>query len=229
MIDTIIKGDCLAEMKALPSGMVDLVITDPPYMIETTGGGFVGRRQYTEELAEIKDGFSVEILDELCRVMKRINCYLFCSQKQIIPLLKYFVEERNCNFNILSWHKTNPVPACGNKYLTDTEFILFFREKGVPVYGSIKTKSTYFTTPLNTSDKRLWGHPTIKPLSIIETLMINSSQEGDLILDPFMGSGTTAIACMRQKRHYLGYEINEEYYQTIQKRILQQKTELQLF
>ena len=86
------NGDCLEVMKQIPDGSVDLVVTDPPYLIETTGKGiYTNGRQYVKELKEIKDGFSEQVLDELCRVMRKINIYIFCSQKQIIPLLDYFV------------------------------------------------------------------------------------------------------------------------------------------
>ena len=145
------NGDCLSLMRQMPEKSVDLVVTDPPYDIETSGAGLYKQedKQYVKELVGMKDGFSEEILDELCRVMKKINIYIFCSQKQIIPLLDYFVKRKGCNWNILSWHKSNPIPACGNKYLTDTEFILFFREKGVKVYGSFDTKKTYYAHALS--------------------------------------------------------------------------------
>lgn len=148
--DYIEQGDCLELMKQIPDGSIDLVVTDPPYLIETTGAGIYKQagKQYVKELNGIKDGFSEEVLDELCRIMKKINVYFFCSQKQIIPLLDCFVKGKKCNWNLLSWHKSNPVPACGNKYLTDTEFILFFREKGVKIGGEFKTKFTYYVTPL---------------------------------------------------------------------------------
>ena len=213
-IDNIYNMDCLEGMKQIPDGTIDLCVTDPPYLIETQGGGIYTQedKQYVKELNDIKDGFRTEILDELCRVMKRINIYLFCSQKQIIPLTDYFVTKRGCNWNLLSWHKDNPVPACGNKYLTDTEYLLFFRQKGVKLYGNFDTKRTWFNTPLNQSDKEKWGHPTIKPLGIVRTLVFNSSQEGQTILDPFMGSGTTAIACIKERRHFIGFELNKEYF-----------------
>lgn len=180
--------DCLEGMRNLPDKSVDLVVTDPPYIIDTKGAGLYKQpdKRYIQELEGIKNGFSEEILDELCRVMKKINCYFFCSQKQITPLIRYFAK-RKCNWNILSWHKTNPVPACGNKYLTDTEYILFFREPGVKLFGSFDTKRTWYATPLNTADKRKYGHPTCKPVHILKNFIINSSNEGDLVLDPFMG------------------------------------------
>lgn len=160
------------------------------------------------------DGFSEAVLDELCRVLKKINIYLFCSQRQIMPLLDYFVTRHGCNWNLLTWHKSNPVPACGNKYLTDTEYILFFREKGVRVHGEFNTKRTWYVTPLNQSDKKKYGHPTIKPLEIVKNLVTNSTEPGAVVLDPFMGSGTTAVACQETGRSYIGFEINPEYHAT---------------
>lgn len=214
--NVIYNEDCLEGLKKLPDKSIDLIVTDPPYNIETSGSGIYKQKdkQYIKELNNIKDGFDPSILSEMVRVMKKINIYLWCSQKQIIPLLDYFVKEKGCNYNILTWHKSNPVPACGNKYLTDTEFCLFFREKGVKIHGTFNTKFTYYVTPLNQKDKKMWGHPTIKPLDIIENLIINSSLENDIVLDPFMGSGTTALAAKKLNRRYIGYELDPTYYET---------------
>lgn len=232
MENEVYLGDCYEIIKNIPTNSVDLIITDPPYKVETQGAGFFGKKSdeysmnykgkkaYTyggeryvmKEIANISDGFSENILDELCRVMKKINIYIWCSQKQLFQLINYFVEKRKCNWNLITWHKTNPIPACGNKYLTDTEYCLFFREKGVRIQGSFETKFTYYVTPLNSKDKKQYGHPTIKPLNIIKNLIINSSNEGDVILDPFFGSGTTGVAAQELNRKFIGIEINEEYY-----------------
>ena len=213
-------------MKQFPDKSVDLVVTDPPYEIATSGAGLYKQddKQYVKELVGMKDGFSEEILDELCRVMKKINIYLFCSQKQIMPLLDYFVKRKGCNWNLLSWHKSNPIPACGNKYLTDTEFILFFREKGVKVYGSFETKRTYYITPLNQKDKKQYGHPTCKPEHIVANLITNSSNEGDTVLDCFMGSGTTGAVSVGINREFIGIEIDENYFSIANERIKQAKS-----
>lgn len=217
----LLHGDCLELMNDIPDRTVDLVITDPPYVIETTGAGIYKQadKQYVKELNCMKDGFSEAVLDELCRVMKKINVYFFCSQKQIIPLLDYFVKKRKCNYNLLTWHKTNPVPACGNKYLTDTEFILFFREKGVRIGGEFKTKFTYYITPLNQSEKKKYKHPTIKPVNIMENFVLNSCIEDGVVLDPFMGSGSTGVACVNTGRRFIGMELDEEYFDIATKRI----------
>lgn len=215
------NDDCLKVLKAMPSNSIDLVVTDPPFIIETSGAGIYKQadKQYVKELNFMKDGFSDEVLDELCRVMKKINVYFFCSQKQIIPLLDYFVKEKKCNWNLLRWAKVNPVPACGNKYLTDTEFILFFREKGVRIGGTFATKFTYYLSPLNQKDKKLYGHPTVKPLELVERFVLNSSEEGGVILDPFMGSGTTGAAAKKNNRDFIGIELEPKYFDIAKKRI----------
>ena len=98
------------------------------------------------------DGYDDSILEEMVRVMKKVNIYIFCSQKQIPKLLNFFLNHRKdkehilyrrkINWNLISWHKANPTPSCNNKYLSDTEYILFFRERGVEVYGTYETKKT---------------------------------------------------------------------------------------
>ena len=234
----LLHGDCLDKMKFIPSGFVDLIVTDPPYLIETSGAGIYKQKdkQYVKELNFIKDGFSKEVLDEMCRVLKKINIYIFCSQKQIVLLLDYFLKNKkteghplygkDINWNIISWHKTNPVPACGNKYLTDTEFILFFREKGVKIYGSFETKRTHYETPLNQKDKKIYGHPTVKPLNIIENFIENSSLPNDTVLDPFMGSGTTGHAAVNKNRNFIGIELEKNYYDLSKERINQAAKEV---
>ena len=228
-LNRIYNLDCVEGMKKMPDKSIDLVVTDPPYLIETSGAGIYKQadKQYVKELNDIKDGFSTDVLDELCRVMKHINCYFFCSQKQIMPLLDYFVRGKKCNWNLISWHKTNPVPACCNKYLTDTEFVLFCREKGVKIYGSFDTKRTWYASPLNQSDKKLYGHPTCKPIDIVKNFIINSSQEGAVVLDPFIGSGTTAVAAIKEKRHFIGMELNKEYYDIACERIKKERAEIE--
>ena len=230
-LNKIYNEDCLEGMKKIPSKTIDLIVSDPPYIIDNSGGGIYARddKGYVKELDEIKSGFDLKILDECCRVMKKINIYLWCSQKQIPLYLDYFVKEKGCNWNLITWHKTNPIPACGNKYLTDTEYSLFFREKGVRIYGDTSTKGTYFVTPRNISEKNLWNHPTIKPTPFFQKHIINSSLKGDIVLDPFMGSGTTAIACIREKRNFIGFELNKEYYDKACKRIQLEMAQPSLF
>ena len=221
-IDNIYNEDSYKAIKNIPDKSIDLIIIDPPYLFESTGGGGAfgkGRQRFHDDLEPLSNGINHLILHELCRVMKKTNIYIFCNQKQVYQYLVYFHYIKKCNFDILTWHKLNPIPMCNNKYLSDTEYILFFREKGVPIYGSFSTKSKYYITSKNIKDKRKYGHPTIKPEEIINNFIVNSSKENDLVADFFLGSGTTAAVSKKLNRHYLGFEINPTYFNTAKKRL----------
>lgn len=150
--------------------------------------------------------------------MKKINIYVWCNKNQLRQYIDYF-EDLGCSTELLTWHKTNPVPTCNNKYLSDTEYLLYFRKGGVKLYGSYATKKKYYVSPTNKADKEKYKHPTIKPLNIIENLIINSSQEGDTVLDCFMGSGTTGVACKNLNRNFIGIELDEQYFEIAKERI----------
>lgn len=160
----------------------------------------------------------MDLLDEFERVMKRTNIYIWCSKAQVNKLLTYYTD-KGCSTDIITWHKTNPIPTCNNTYLNDTEYCIFAREKGVKLFGSYETKRKYYVSQTNVQDKKLYNHPTIKPLNIIQNLIINSSVEGQKILDPFMGSGTTGVACRLLNRKFIGIEIDSNYYKTAVERI----------
>jgi DNA modification methylase len=226
-LDKIYLGDAYELIKKIPDKSIDLIVTDPPYDFISkhygnnyTGAGAFGKlgRAYHSELenSNIITGLNAEILKQLIRVMKKVNIYIWCNKEQILEYLEFF---KDYNMDLLTWHKTNPVPTCCNKYLSDTEYILFFREKGVKINGTYETKKKYYVSGTNKEDKKLYGHPTIKPLEIIKNLIINSSKENDVVLDAFMGSGTTAVACKELNRHFIGFELNPEIYSNSIKRL----------
>ena len=219
-------GDCLEVMKDIDDGSVDLIVTDPPYLIENTNAG--GKSKLAKSIQgmnnEIKEsqltkGFNELILGEMSRIMKNINLYVFCNHKQIPMYLDFFVKKHKCKFDILIWHKTNAMPLFNNKYLTDKEYILYFRKGAKCQPTSYEKAKTVFYQPINAKDKKKYKHPTIKPLNILETIIGNSSSENDIVLDPFLGSGTTAIACINTNRNYIGIEKDENYYNIAKERI----------
>ena len=213
------KGDCLEVMKSIPDKSIDLVIIDPPYEIKTMKGGWtIGKRKYEDEVSVMIDGFSEEILNLLCTKMKKINIYIYCSKLQLPKLLNYFINKK-CNYEILTYHKTNPTPLCGNTYLPDTEYVVFAREKGVKIYGEYKTKFKYYTDKVNKKDKKLYKHPTCKPIPFLQNHIINSSNEDDIILDCFMGSGSTGVAALNTNRKFIGIELDENYFEIAKERI----------
>ena len=167
------NDDAINVLKTLPDKSVDLVATDPPYELDqgSSAGCFgVDNRPYHKELDFVSKGIDNSYLEEICRVMKKINCYFFCNKEQLRQYIDFF-GDKGASVDLLTWHKVNPTPMCDNKYLSDTEYILFFREKGVKVYGTFETKRKWYATPTNKSGKDNYGHPTAKPLFIVENLI----------------------------------------------------------
>lgn len=169
------------------------------------------KQKQKEQYRFISRGFDFSLLDDLIRVLKKINIYVWCSKKQVGKIIAYF-ENKKCNIDILTWHKTNPTPTINNTYANDTEYCIFARETGVKIYGNYESKRKYYVTSANVDDKKKFVHPTIKPLEIIKNFAINSSKENDVVLDCFCGSGTTCVACKETGRRFIGMEINEKYY-----------------
>lgn len=128
-------------------------------------------------------------------------------------ILNYFLNlDREIYFEPIIWKKTNPTPATNNTWLPDLEYAFHFREKGVPLNNGYEIKNKGYVSPLNKKDKDLYDHPTIKPLEFVKNHLLHITQENDIVLDPFLGSGTTAVACIETNRRYIGFEISEEYY-----------------
>lgn len=241
------QDDCMNVLKTIPTGSIDLVVTDPPYEVATTGGGgsINSVKKMNVSLKELDDldianGYDFKAVnDELVRVMKRINIYIWCNKVQIPEYFNYYVNNLGCKFDILCWHKTNAMPTYSNKYLSDTEYCLYFRKGGYcnpaataaagdrdQAYEDAKTfkyeseeKALSYLAPINQMDKKLWNHPTIKPLDFTESFIRNSSKEGDVVLDCFMGSGTTGVAAIELGRDFIGIELTKEYFDIAQRRI----------
>lgn len=238
-LNKIYLGDAYELIKQVESKSVDLVVTDPPYEIkglQTKPHGlftYKGRtRKYEQEMLDngLDKGIDLSILDELVRVMKKINIYIWCNKEQIYDYLTYFVKERKCNWEMIIWAKDNPPPFTCGHYLKDKEYCLYFWEKGVKVQPTFQSGRTVYSTKTNVSDKNSFGHPTIKDIQIIENLIRNSCASG-LVFDPFVGSGTSCLAAKHLGLNYLGFEINEKYYQIACDRLqgINQKGEMNLF
>lgn len=226
-INTIYNDDAYKFVKEIPDKSIDLIYTDIPYLIYSggdSGGG--GNSKLSKrilkinkhDLKGINKGINYEILYEFKRVLKKINLFIWCSKLQIIDILNIF-NEKNINYEILTWNKTNPTPATNNVWLPDIEYCLYFREKGVKLNDGYDLKSKWYISPLNINDKKLYDHPTIKPLDLVKRHILHTTQESDLVLDCFSGSGTTCIASLETKRNYIGIEIDPKWYQTSLNRI----------
>jgi DNA modification methylase len=209
-------GDCYKLIKEIPDKSIDLIVTDPPYEIKNTKAG--GKSDFAKsiqnmndelEANQITESIDISILDDFRRVMKKINCYIWCNKSQIKMYLNYFDD---CAFDIILWRKTNAMPTFCNKYLSDKEYCLYFRKNGYCYPTTYEKAKTIYDQPINLVDKNNFEHPTIKPLNIIKTLIENSSKPNDIVFDPFVGSGTTCVGAKDLNRQYLGIEISPKWH-----------------
>jgi len=215
--------DFMEGIKQLEDNSIDLVITDPPYFFETRGKGFAKERDYLKKgLKSIgvnnkKDIITEKFLKELIRITKKINIFIFCNKAQILKILK-FANENKLSFELIPFCKTAPMPLSNNQWLPDREWGVHLF-KSCSVKGSYKTKRGFFVST-NYKDEKI-KHPCPKPVEIMKKLIINLSKEGDLVLDCFIGSGATAIACKQLKRDFIGFDINEDYIKLTEGRLSQ--------
>ena len=181
-INKIHLGNAYELIKGVETASVDLIVTDPwpPYEIEGIhGSGILKERNNNNTFEELADtdldkGIDYSILNEFMRVMKIPNIYIFCNKPMIPKYYKYFVEEQGCNWEILILAKTDPIPFCGTHYLVDKEYCLFFWKTGAYINIPFDRAKTVFIKKRNVADKNDYGHPTVKPIDLIETLIKNS-------------------------------------------------------
>ena len=134
--------------------------------------------------------------------------------------MNIFIGKYKSRFNLLVWCKTNPTPASNGSWLPDIEYCLVFKEDGTPRYNDgYELKSKWYVSQINKADKDLYDHPTIKPLELVKRHILHSTKEGDTILDCFMGSGTTGVACKELNRNFIGIEIDKQYFKIAEDRI----------
>lgn len=219
---TIYNGDCLEVMDDIPNDSINLIVTDPPYKLDNHGGGqnetWFRNLNQTNHLEFISNGFNKEILDKFIDICFPLNAYIFCSNKQISKLMSSWENEKYST-TLLVWQKLNPIPFANGKYVSDIEFITFVRGKSA-TFNNLKINEMSKVFRFTTDNER--HHPAQKPLDLIKKIISISSKPGDTILDPFLGSGTTARACKDLGRKCIGIEISKEYCDIAIKRLGQE-------
>lgn len=222
-LNSIILGDCYKVINDIPDKSIDCIYTDIPYLYNQSGEGATSalskrirdKRQY---IKGISNGIDYQIFDEFIRVMKKVNCFIWCSKLQIIDIMNYFISYAD-SYELLVWCKTNPTPSTKNVWLPDIEYCLYFREKGITLNDGYEHKNKYYISALNKNDKELYRHPTIKPLPFVKSHLQHVTQIGDIILDPFSGSGTTCVAAKDIGRNFIGIEKDSKYHKISTDRI----------
>ena len=224
------QDDCLEVMRNIADKSVDCIITDPPYKI--TAGGRTTKRKIniSKEETRNKTGLLFEIpkfnlwLKECYRVIKEdTHIYLMTNSKNLYEMLGESLKVGFELHEILVWDKQMAMPT--QWYLKNVEYILFMRKgKAKP----IKNLGTNVLIKL----KGIRGnkiHPSEKPTELMKIFIENSSNENDIILDPFMGSGTTGVACQHLNRNFIGIELDETYFNIAKERIEKAHEEKELF
>lgn len=223
----LVKDNCFNIIPRLTQGSIDMILTDPPYEISNSGGGMMdrGNRKFIREIDGMgmcQSGFDVDdFLTQTIPLFKDKHHYcgvFFCSVKQLHSYINWAINNK-MQYGVGVWHKTNPAPLCNNKYLGDLEYWVYIKGSKSRIRGEYKTKSLMYQSPINKKDKDLYGHPTIKPLDLMEKFVINHTDEGNVVFDPFMGTGTTGVACKNTNRQFLGVELDEKYYNIANQRI----------
>lgn len=216
-LNRVYQRDCIEGMKMVPDNSIDLVVTDPPYLMNYRSN----RRVKSEKFKHITNDVDAhelisDYLAECYRVLKDDTAiYVFCSWHHI----EFFKTEFERHFklkNIIVWNKNNHGSGdLKGAYAPKHEFVLYghkgrslFREKRIPdVIDCAKIPSAKLT------------HPTEKPIDLLEIFIRNSSDEGAIVLDGFAGTGSTCITATRTKRRFIAFEIESEYVEIANKRL----------
>lgn len=217
--------DTLKLLKEIPSESVDLVVTDPPYKMTARGnhgntGGMLAKKITMN--GNVFDHNDISISDyasDLYRVLKDgSHCYIMTNHVNLIEMLNEMTKAGFHFIKSLIWDKGNKI--MGRFYMSQYEYILFFRKgKGVQINncGTSDILSIPNKKSKGSDGKNL--HDTEKPVELMKILIENSSKPNDIVLEPFMGIGSTCIACKESGRRYIGCEIDKNYFDVAVKRL----------
>ena len=249
VLDKIYNEDCLEGMKAIPDGSVDAVITSPPYNVGlyVSGDKYAKRNNSTRNgqsfnkyVGDMTDQMSMEdyyewqcqCIDEMLRIttgMVFYNVQMVTGNKvAVLQILgKYAVRIRE----VMVWDKQTAEPSMNPRTLNSEYELIIVFDHGDCKARQFRTANFERGTMSNIiriGKNRENDHRAAFPLLLPQTLIHYFTNEGQTVLDPFMGSGTTAIACIKEKRHFIGFELNKEYFDKAQNRIWEEQRQLTL-
>lgn len=201
-LNNIYNIDCMVGMKEMEKNSVNLTLTDIPY-------GEVNRA--TNGLRELDKGYADELnfkledfLEELYRVTSN-TIIIFCGKKQFSTIFSFFCDKKGTT-RALVWEKSNPSPMNGQYiYLSGIEMAVWFKKSGAKTFNA-RCKNTVFKFAAGSSKI----HKTEKNHKLLEDLILDNSNEEEIVFDPCCGSGSTLLVSKKLNRKYLGFELNEE-------------------
>ncbi len=221
-IDRIHRIDALEGLSRLEPKSVDLVVTDPPYNIASTSKTTVRHGKIVSTMEAWgawdclhpfdHDVLIAQVISQCYRVLKPGGAlYMFTAREDSGFFVRRAVERGFTYRNQVVMVKKNPLPSFAKSNYRSGFEICFYVSKGKPATFNFISQPECVNVYAHATKHRLTDHPTEKPLGMIRRLVLVSSNEGDLVLDPFMGSGTTAVAAKQTGRHFLGFDTSPEY------------------
>ncbi|MBT9169371.1 MAG: Modification methylase DpnIIB [Syntrophomonadaceae bacterium] len=231
----LVKGDCLDILPMLPDDSVDLVLTDPPYNVRWKSAiELHGRKAMMHFADEVKKGWDNVSLKELYqtifphldKLLKNNGSVILFTSQEGVGYAKDEAMKNGLDMKCeMIWEKQNPLPQVRKKnYLCAFECIVWlarWNEKKCDFtfnFGTQNEMKNIFRFPICQGNERT-DHPTQKPIELMKKIVLIHSNEGDIILDPFLGSGTTAVASKQLGRKYIGIEVSKDYLDMAVKRL----------
>ena len=203
-------GDCMNLLKEIDDNCVDLVVTDPPYGIDLTPQRENGKFKNTKVINDDNLTWLPNFVEEIYRISKNVVC-VFCGW-QNIDKFKIEFEKKFVVKNILVWNKD--WFGMGNNYRPNYELILLCCKTNIKTKSN--NKSNILTYRRLSPNKLL--HSCEKPIPLLKDLIYELSEEEDVIFDPFMGSGSTCLACKELNRRFIGCELDDKYFEVAKSR-----------
>ena len=210
----LLQDDCMELMNNIPNESIDLVLTDIPYNVVNREDN--GLRKLDKENADILTFDLINFLEQLYDKAKS-TIIIFCGKEQVSIIHSYFNDKQKKGKGTvrqLIWEKSNPSPMNGQHiYLSGVENAIWFKKRG----GTFNAhcKNTVFKYPIGRSKL----HSTEKNHLLLQELILDNSNENDLILDPCMGSGSTGVVALQNNRNFLGIELNQNYFEIAKNRL----------
>lgn len=231
----IIKGDCLDELKKIESDSVSCIVTSPPYnkkglIGKVTPGNQVWKKfnidynSYGDDLPESDYAqWMIDVLNEMKRIIKPDGSIFFNHKprrhKNKVFLPTDFINQSELSmYQLIIWNRLSSPNIRKDLLLPCTEHI-YWLTKGKPKVFKDQIESQYHSEVWNINPERNNTHPAPFPQKLVENCMLLTTEDGDMCLDPFVGSGTTAVVAIKNKRNFIGIEIDEKYVDIINKRI----------
>jgi DNA modification methylase len=246
-IDTIIKGDSIEELRKFPDNSIDLIFADPPYNMQLENALYRPNNTKVDGVDDDWDKFAsfseydifcMAWLKECRRVLKDTgSIWVIGSYHNIFRVGNIMLNLGFWILNDVTWYKTNPMPNFFFFFFTNaTETLLWcskrkeckkytFNHKLMKKYNSGKQMTSVWQIGLCIGEERIKGengkkaHSTQKPEELLKRVILSTTKQGDIVLDPFFGTGTTGAVAKKLKRHFIGIEREVDYIELAQKRI----------